>query len=144
MFIGWRGRVEVDPMTRGPVSREASDAVTTMPCVASAAARFGLSLGCWGVVTRPECSPVTSTVGLKVLPRCALPQSMLVLISDSIRAWERYRYVPSEVASETTVESSKATPAAGTLPGASPGVAHRHVCPATVGSTRMQPRKGCE
>ncbi len=47
--------------------------------------------------------------------------------------------MPSEVASLARAGSSNTTP--GVV--ASTGVAHRHVCPATVGTTRMHPRKVC-
>src|SRR3954447_14402332 len=76
MFIGCRGTVRADPTVRGPLSREASEAIVLMPAAVMAGARFGLSVGICGSVLRPECSPVTTSDASIVMP---LPFAQLTL-----------------------------------------------------------------
>src|SRR4051794_33462238 len=93
MFIGCRGTVRADPMVRGPLSREASEAIVLMPAAVRAGARFGLSVAICGSVFRPECSPVTTSDASIVMP---LPFAQLTLsvISLVMVCWLTHSVVP--------------------------------------------------
>src|SRR5436305_857647 len=93
MFIGWRGTVRAAPTGRGALSRDASEATTVTPAADSAGARFGLSWVTCGSATRPECSPVTSSLALTLMP---LPRAQvrLSVTCDWMSAWDTHTGLP--------------------------------------------------
>src|SRR5690348_8381994 len=93
MFIGCRGTVRAAPTARGEPSREASEARTVTPLADSAVARFGLSWVTWGRATRPECSPVTSSLALTLMP-WPRAQVRLSLICDWMSALDTHTVAP--------------------------------------------------
>lgn len=95
------------PTARWPLSREASLAVHLTPLVTREGARYGLSLVSWGAVSRPECSPVTSSL-LSSVMWCAAAQSRLFLIWPVMVAWSTQTVLPpaSLVHFQGTTETS--------------------------------------
>src|SRR5579859_925314 len=93
MFIGCRGTVRAAPTERGAVSREASEAMTVTPVADSAGARFGLSWVTCGSATRPECSPVTSSLALTLIPLLRA-QVRLSLICDCTSVRDTHTVCP--------------------------------------------------
>src|SRR4051812_47695369 len=94
MFIGQRFSVVAGPIGRGAGSREASEAMTLIPLALSAGARFGLSTLICGRDLSPECSPVTSSLAVMLIP---LPraQSTFCLICAVMSAWVTHLVLPS-------------------------------------------------
>src|SRR5690349_24861529 len=107
MFIGQRFSVTAGPTGREVGSRDASEAMTLTPLPLRAGARFGLSTLICGSDLRPECSPVTSSLAVRLIP---LPraQSTFCLIWVLMSAWVTQLVLPSAFVAHrhgTTVKS---------------------------------------